>query len=62
VSVETTAIHHTGRSCRLPVGEYEVVDIDGATDRGVAYLHGPGDGALVCVSLTDHLIDIKEEV
>lgn len=60
VSAETTAIHHTGRGCRLPAGIYEVVDIDGAADRGVTYLSGPEDGALVCVSLTDHRIDIKE--
>ncbi|MER7280560.1 hypothetical protein ABT369_39585 [Dactylosporangium sp. NPDC000244] len=60
VSAETTVIHHTGRGCKLPAGTYEVVDIDGAADRGVAYLAGPEDGALVCVSLTDHLIDFKE--
>jgi hypothetical protein len=59
VSAETTAIHHTGRVWKLPAGVYEVVDIDGAEERGVAYVTGPEDGALVCVSLTDHRIDFK---
>ncbi|GAA2623946.1 hypothetical protein GCM10010399_64110 [Dactylosporangium fulvum] len=59
VTAETTAIHHTGRGFRLPAGTYEFVDIDGAVERGVAYLAGPEDGALVCVSLTDHNIDFK---
>lgn len=60
VSAETTAIAHTGRGFKLQPGVYPVVDIDGADERGVAYIEGPDDGALVCVSLTDHLIDIKE--
>jgi hypothetical protein len=60
VAAETTAIAHTGRGCKLQPGAYEVVDIDGAADRGVAYIHAPDNGDLVCVSLTDHRIDFKE--
>lgn len=62
VSAETTAIAHTGRGFKLQPGTYTVVDIDGAAERGVAYLEGPDDGKLVCVALTDRLIDIKEAV
>ena len=57
VTAETTALAHTGRSFQLPVGSYEVVDIDGAD--GVAYVRGPEDGALVCVSLHDPNITVK---
>lgn len=59
VSAETTAIAHTGRGFKLQPGNYEVVDIDGADERGVAYVVST-QGTLVAVSLTDHLIDIKE--
>jgi hypothetical protein len=59
VSAETTAIAHTGRGVKIQPGVYEVVDIDGAADRGVAYVVS-GQGTLVAVSLTDHRIDIKE--
>lgn len=61
VSAETTAIAHTGRGVKILPGEYEVIDIDGAADRGVAYVVST-QGTLVAVSLTDHLIDIKETV
>lgn len=57
VTAETTAIHHTGRGCKLPPGTYEVVDIDGAD--GVTYVHGPEDGALVCVDKHDSNITFE---
>lgn len=59
VSAETTAIAHTGSAVKILPGSYEVIDIDGAAERGVAYVVS-AQGTLVCVSLTDHLVDIKE--
>ncbi len=61
VSTETTALAHTGRGFKLQPGTYEFIDIDGAADRGVAYVKGTDDGALVCVSLTDRNIHFTEE-
>lgn len=60
VSAETTVIAHTGQGVRIQPGTYEVVDIDGATERGFVYLSGPDDGALVCADLYDPNITVKE--
>jgi hypothetical protein len=60
VSAKTTARSSAnGKPVKILPGRYEVVDIDGAADRGVAYVVSTA-GTLVAVSLTDHLIDIKE--
>jgi hypothetical protein len=59
VHTDTTAIAHTGRAFTLPAGEYPVVDIDGADERGVRYLDGPDD-ALVCVSGSDPNITYRD--
>ena len=60
VKTETTALAGTGRGFRLPAGTYELVDIDGAAERGVAYVKGPDDWALVCIDLHDPNIDFPE--
>jgi hypothetical protein len=49
----------TGTAVKIQPREYEVVDIDGAADRGVAYVVST-QGTLVAVALTDHRIDFKE--
>lgn len=59
VSATTRAIAHTGQGIDLEPGRYTVCEIDGATERGVYYLHGPDDGALVAVSRTDPKVTVE---
>jgi hypothetical protein len=60
VSKDTTVLAGAGHGCTLPAGRYAVVDIDGASERGVAYLEGPDGGALVCVNTVDPNITYGE--
>lgn len=57
----TTAIHHTGRGMRLPAGSYEVAHLDGVDETKELFVHGPNNGALVCVNPSDPNITITEE-
>jgi hypothetical protein len=52
-----TAIDHTGHGVRLAAGEYEVVDIDGAAERGEMYVKDR-TGDLICVNPRDPAITV----
>lgn len=60
VSKDASAIAHTGWGINLPVGRYEVVDLDGV-DESLAYVKGPDGGKLVCVGRHDPDINFVEE-
>ncbi len=56
----TAALAGDGRGTPLVPGRYEIVEIDGAADRGVAYVRS-ADGPLVCIDPDDRNITIEEE-
>jgi hypothetical protein len=60
VTTETTAIAHTGRGTTLPPGRYEVAHLDGVDENSVLYIHGPNNGALMCVDRHDPNISFEE--
>ncbi len=58
VADTTTALAGNGHGIPLQPGRYEIVEIDGAADRGVAYIR-TADG-LVCIDPDDRHITIEE--
>ncbi len=59
VAATTMALAGSGRATPLQPGRYEIVEIDGAADRGVAYIRST-DGPLVCIDPDDRHITIEE--
>lgn len=54
-----SAIAHTGRGVTLPVGIYEIVDLDGVEPE-LAYVKGPDKGKLVCIGRNDPGVTISD--
>lgn len=54
---ETTCITSDGRAGKLPPGEYAIVAIDGASERGELFVIAP-DGNLVAVTIQTLRLDI----
>jgi hypothetical protein len=59
-TTETTAIAHTERGAKLPVGRYKVVHLDGVDETQKLYIEGPDNGDLMCVSRHDGNISFEE--
>lgn len=60
VSQPTTAIANHGHGVTLPAGRYEVAHLDGVDENSVLYIHGPDNGALMCIDRNDPNIAIEE--
>lgn len=60
VTAEVPCITPNGRAGKVPAGTYQVVEIDGAAERHVAYIVVTG-GDLVCVSTTDARVQVEPD-